>query len=280
MIQNINAKSHVFLFSLLLSYALNGQQIDSLKSNEKAINSDTTNRWATVSFGVNVGYYLNKSTITGWFEGDYKTHSTANVSISIKLNLGNKLSIGTGYNRYNLHLTATENLTKTTEVPSTISTEPNYQLNFTGKIKMFYNVTEIPFELFYKFNPIKKHYIPIVSMGVTYAKYSSTFLIQNYSTEFAPLTLRVSGSKPVEGKILFPDNYGFSFTNKNYSTPLVTIGVLRPLSEHSFVKINAKFASNKNIAKSILRLNSEEIIRLSTVKTLQMGLVAEYFVTF
>jgi hypothetical protein len=264
----------------MFAYILNGQQIDTLKSNDSAVKSDTTNRWASISFGVNVGYSLNKSTITGWFEGDYKTHTTANVGLSLKLNLGNKLSIGAGFNRYNLHLTSTKNLTKTTEVPSSISTEPNYLLDFTGEIKIFYNVNEIPVELFYKFNPIKNHYIPIVSVGTTYATYSSAYLIQNFSGQYAPLKPRVSGSKPVESEILYPDNYGFSFNNKSYSSYFATLGVLRPLSVHSFIRLHAKVASNKNIAKSVLRLRSEEIMRLSSVETLQMGLIAEYFVTF
>jgi hypothetical protein len=279
MTKNVHKKLSLFILSIIFSFALNAQQIDSSKRRDIIANIDTSKKWATASFGLNVGYALNKSTSTGWFSGDYNTQTTPNIGLSLRLNLGKRLSIGVGLNRYNVQLTSTKPLRATTEAPSTITSEPNYLLDFEGTLKMFYLVAEVPFELSYKFNKIKKHFIPMISVGTTYFNYNSTYL-SGFTSEYSPFTRRISGSRPVEDEILRPTSSGFGFTNDKKFSPFVTIGIISALSEHSFVRLNAKCALNQNTATSFLHSKSEDITRSSNFKTLQLGLNVEYFITF
>jgi Outer membrane protein beta-barrel domain len=279
MLKNVHKKLFPFLLSIIFSFALNAQQIDSSKRKDIIANIDTSKKWATVSFGLNVGYAFNKTTATGWFEGQYATLSTPSIGLTLKLNIGKKWSIGTAFNRYNMQFTSIGDLTKTLEVPSTIAAEPNFLLEYKGRVNTFFEVIDIPFELSYKFNKIKKYYIPIISVGTSYIAYNSHNL-QDFSYDGSYIPRRISGSKPVEDKILHPSYSGFSFSNKNSFSPFVIIGVIRSLSEHSFVRLNAKCALNQNTTTHILQSKVEEIIISSNFKTLQMGLNAEYFITF
>ena len=281
MIQNINSKWLTFFLCLTLTYTLNGQQIDTLKSEEMKGNCDTTNRRVTVSFGINLGYNFNKSSSTGWLKGNYSTLSTPSIGLSFRLNLGKNWRIGTGLNRYNIQFSAIEHLIATVEAPSTIASEPNYLLDYKGRVRVFCNAYEIPFEIAYKFNKKWKCFKPMISIGTIYTHYFSPF-IEDLPYEYTPFTRRISGSVPVEEKILHPNlnRFTFSYSNKIQFLPFVTIGAVRAFSKHSFLRLNTKFAFNQKTANSILQSKLEDVVRTSDFKMLQMGLIAEYFITF
>jgi hypothetical protein len=278
MIQNINAKTLTFFLSLMLTYALNAQQIDTLKSMENAENSDLTQRWARISYGINVGYFLNKSHSTGLLQGEYSRGRAAMIGLTLKLNLGKKLSIGTAFNWYYSDLISTSPVTVTTEAASTIVSEPNYIFVYEGKVSGGYNVFDLPFEVSYKFNTIKKHYIPIISVGTTFFIYPPNILV-DLPSEYIPYSVRTSGSLPVEAEILRP-NSGFTFSNKHQTSPFITAGIIWALSDYTSVKLQAKYALNQNSATSVLSSKTESITRSSNLYTQQLGLIAEYFVTF
>jgi hypothetical protein len=281
MTKNVHKKLFPFLLSIIFSFALNAQQIDSSKKKDIIANIDTSKKWATVSFGLNVGLAFNRSTSTGWFSGDYSTLTTPSIALTLRLNLNKKWSIGSGFSRYNMQSTSTKILTATIEAPSTIASEPNYLLDYKGRIRIFCNVYEIPFEISYKFNKMKNCHIPIISVGTTYTHYYYPSQ-QDFPYDYISVERRASGSKPVEDKVLrpYPNPDRFSFTDKIRFSPFVTIGIIRAFSEHSFLKLNAKCALYQNTTISTLRSNSEDVTRSSDFKTLQLGLNAEYFITF
>jgi hypothetical protein len=278
MIQNINAKPLACFLSLIFSFALNAQQIDTLNNTGNVVNSDTSKRWARISYGINGGYFWGKSNSTGLVVGDYSLFTSSMIGLTLKLNLGKKLSIGTAFNWYYIGSVSSSPVTITTEAPSTIATEPTYSLVHQGTVGGGYSVFDIPLEVTYKFNTIKKHIIPIVSLGTTFFINPPSISI-NFPSEYLPYAIRTSGSRPVENEILRP-NSSFDFTNKNQTAPFCTAGFIWAFSDHTCVKLQAKYALNQNTATSVLSSKSESITLSSKLYTQQMGVVAEYFITF
>jgi hypothetical protein len=281
MTKNVHKKLFPFLLSIIFSFALNAQQIDSSKRKDIITNIDTSKKWVTVSFGLNVGLAFNRSTSTGWFSGDYSTLTTPSIGLALRLNLYKKWSIGAGFSRYNMQFTSTKILTATIKAPSTIASEPDYLLDYKGRIRIFCNVYEIPFEISYKFNKMKNCHIPIISVGATYTHYYYPSQ-QDFPYDYISVERRNSGSKPIEEKVLHPNRNinTLSFADKIQFSPFLTIGIIRAFSEHSFLKLNAKCALYQNTAISTLQSNSEDATRSSNFKTLQLGLNAEYFIIF
>jgi hypothetical protein len=70
------------------------------------------------------------------------------------------------------------------------------------------------------------------------------------------------------------------FPDKSQDAPFATVGLIYALSAHSFVRLNGKFAAQQNVGNAILRSKSDDLIKQSTIKTLQIGAFVEYFVIF
>jgi hypothetical protein len=277
--QNDNKKWFLLPLLTALIFTLNAQEIYTLRKYDTLETPDTIRRFATVSFGLNVGYYKNTSTVTDWLEGSYATEPITNIGISLKLNLGKKLSIGTGFNAYRLRLASENNLTVTTEASSTIASEPNFLLTSQMSIRLDYNIIEIPFEVSYKFNTFKKRWIPMVSIGTAYTLYGAPYLSQNVFSKNTFIN-RPSGSLPAERFVLDMDRPNFNFANQTRTNPFITVGLIYALSPHSFVRINGKFATQQNVGNSTLQARSFDLIKQSTIKTTQIGAFMEYFIVF
>jgi hypothetical protein len=282
----MNKKVHksILIFALHLSsfFPAHAQKTDTLSKNYPIENKDTMHRWSSIAFGLNIGQYWEKSVVTGWFGGDYNTKSKISIGISIKVNLGKSIVIGTGFNRYRRDLISTQNITKTVEAPSTITSEPNFLINYSNSIALSYDIIEIPIELTYKLQKIRNHYIPTFTIGESLISYGQPYLMKDFSSEFS-FQSRPSGSKPFVEKLTSVESnrYSAEFINRRRFSPFVCVGLIRELSLHSFIEINAKFVSNQNLLNNTLRaFKSQDEIRSSTIKTFQMGLFAEYFVVF
>jgi hypothetical protein len=276
MLININKKRFLFISFALICAALSAQKTDSLSYDEKIGNQDTSSKWLSVSFGLNIGYTRSKSTIIKLYGGSYDVKSTPSIGLSIKLNVGERLTIGTGITRNNVELSSIDPILINFDSPSTTATEPDFLITSKGSVNVNFNVLEIPFELTYKFNKIKKHYIPTFSFGLTYSHYFATYLRPKF--QYLTYEPRPSNSKP---RTEFINSHNFSFTNKRHSTPFISLGFIRPLSDHSFIKLNAKLASNQNTANTVLRFNTQaDLMQSSRIDILQFGLFAEYFIIF
>lgn len=279
MVQNDNKKWLLLPLFMAVSFTLNAQEIYTLRRYDTLETPDTIRRFARLSFGLNVGYYSHSSTVTGWLESDYTTESVKTIGISLKLNLGERLSVGTGLTSYPLKLTAAKMLTVTTEAPSTIASESNYLLTSQMSVGLNYKVLEIPFEVSYKFKTFKKHWIPMVSIGTSYTFYGTPFFVQNVFSKNTFVN-RPSGSLPESKFVLEVERANFTFANDTRTNPFITVGLIYALSPHSFVRINGKFATQQNVGNSTLQARSFDLIKQSTIKTTQIGAFVEYFIVF
>jgi hypothetical protein len=279
---NINKSILIFALHLTFFTAAYSQKMDTLSNDYSIEKNDTMHKWSSIAFGLNAGQYWEKSVVTGWFTGNYNTKSKICIGISLRVNLGKSIVIGTGFNRFRRDLISSRAITKTVEAPSTITSEPNFLINYSNTIALSYDIIEIPIELTYKMQKIRNHYIPTFTIGESLISYGQPYLIKDFSSEFTYQT-RPSGSKPFVEKLTSVESNRYSsvFTNRRRFSPFVSVGLIRELSPHSFIKINAKFVSNQNLLNNTLRApNSRDEIRSSTIQTFQMGLFAEYFVVF
>jgi hypothetical protein len=220
------------------------------------------------SMGINVGLLTDKSSSTGWFEGNYKIAPMFLWGIAFKLNLGNRFSIGTGLNFSQRHWVSDgafmkESFERGRQDPTVI--------NFKDNVELKCKTIELPVEVSWRLYRSHRKYMPIISVGSSLFFYNNLRIIQDFTgnyyqiypySQFPPIDVR----NPKSSNAFVKNDYQLS--------PFISLSILKSIGKHSFLRVGIKSVWNSNATNSTGEYSISD--RISYFDSKQIGVFGEY----
>jgi hypothetical protein len=224
------------------------------------------------SMGINVGLLADKSSSTGWFEGNYKIAPIFSLGMSLKLNLGNRFSIGTGLNFSQRHWVSDgafikESFERSKQDPTVI--------NFKDNVELKCKTIELPVEVSWRLYRSHRKYMPIISVGSSLFFYNNLRIIQDFTgnyyqiypySQFPPIQVR----NPKSSSAFVKNDYQLS--------PFISFSILKSMSKHSFLRLGIKSVWNSHAINSTGEYSISA--RISYFDSTQIGVFGEYIRAF
>lgn len=265
-------------FSSLL-YAINKYEKCKYGSNTLVVN--TLKKQISLSVGVNLNGWSDDPEVTEWFGGKYKKTFIMGKGLTLNLNLGSRISFGTGISFYHKTLATSENITRITYVSSDSRIwpgEPAYTIRFNSPIEMGYDVVSVPLEISYKFYRASKRFIPSFSIGSSLLFYTNMQLNKDFTKDYT--YEKRTTSKPL-GIEYVTSTGELTSDGKAQFAPYLTASTYCRINEHSYLQVGLKVISNHNVLSNTVNpYYSEYWSQVTYVDNIQTSLFLTYLWSF